>query len=108
MKCVGLAVGEWGDPPRPHQSPKEAQMLFPICGEHSCALPLLPYTSVLKNLAGKESGAVSVSASRACGTVVDVTLSLLHQEVVFSASESFCFLINLKASRSKSKLQQSV
>lgn len=38
-----------------------------VGGEHSCALPLLPYTFIPETLARKGSGAMAVSASRACG-----------------------------------------
>lgn len=66
VKRVGPGVG---DGAAPQQSTEKAHLLFAVQGEHSCVLPLLPYTSVLKNLAGKESRTMGVSASRACAMV---------------------------------------
>lgn len=63
VKCVGPVMGD-GAPPPAEQSTKQAQLGFSICGERSCALPLLPYTSLLKNLAGKERRAGPVAWCR--------------------------------------------
>lgn len=41
--------------------------LLAVSREHSCVLPLLPYTSSPETWARQESGAMAVSVSEACG-----------------------------------------
>lgn len=58
MKCVGPRLGDG------EASPAE---LLAVGWEHSCVLPLLPYTSIPETMAHQESRGTAVSASRACG-----------------------------------------
>lgn len=81
--------------------------LLAVSREHSCVLPLLPYTSRPGTWAHQESdGSIT---EQGLLHYVGVSLLLLHQEKVFSAScFSEHFGITSKASPSKSKYQQSV
>lgn len=95
MKCIH---------PRPGDGAASPAEPMAVSGEHSCVLPLLPYTFIPETLAHKEGGAMAVSVSRACGIMYVLSLSLLHQGKVFSAPcFSEYFWITFKASPSRSK-----